>query len=360
MTTSEFSFRQGTEADAPEILKLFNLAFGKSRTLQQWRWRFTNSPVKKLIVVVALDKAGRIIAHHALHPVWMVYRGERVLGAQSVDAMVHSDFRGRGFFTETARRCEELAKAQGVQLLYAFQDTDSHSYRGFISLGWQNLPEFSRLFYLLNPGKVLRVRASNPVKRFLLTAPFSIYLRWKQRRRGLRASRSVSVEVTEINEFDSSFDALWQECKNQFPSGIWKDSEYLQWRYKEVPGANYTVLKATESGKTAGFIVTYSTTDRGLKVGLIVDLLCREPVAPIATALIEVAVSLLRSESADLVQTVLLRGSSYLTVFRSSGFFHRFLRERNRVIVKRIGTASCVKSIADEKWHLVDGDRDIE
>lgn len=360
MTTAEFSFRQGAEADASRILELFNLAFGKSRTLQQWRWRFINCPVKKLIVTVALDKAGRIIAHHALHPVWLVHKGEQVLGAQSVDAMVHSEFRGKGLFTETARRCEELAFAQGVQILYAFQDIDSHSYRGFVNLGWQNLPEFCRLFYLLNPRRVLQLRAPNPVKRLLLTAPFSVYLWWKQRRRGFQAISNRSVQVTEINKFDSSFDALWQECKNQFAAGVWKDSEYLQWRYKEVPGSNYTVLKATEDGKTAGFIVTCSTIDRGLKAGLIADIVCREPVAPIASALIQAAVSLFRREGVDLVQTVLLRGSPYLTAFRASGFFKRFLRERIRVIVKCIGAASGVQSVAKEKWHLVDGDRDIE
>jgi predicted N-acetyltransferase YhbS len=361
VTVAEFTFRQGSESDAFKILELFNHAFGKSRTIEQWRWRYLNGPIKKLLITVALDQMQRIIAHHALHPVWLVYKGKKVLGAQSIDAMVHTDFRGKGLFTETGRLCAQLAAARGAHILFAFQDRDSYSHRGFVNnLGWENLPEFYHLFYVLSPRRVLQQRVSNPLKRLLLTAPFSLYLKWKQRKRGFQERSNTSIEITAINKFDSSFDSLWEECKNQFAVGVWKDREYLHWRYKDVPNQNYTVLKSAEDGKTTGFIVTHSTTDRGLNIGVILDLLCREPIATNADALITAALSGFVRNSVDLVEVFSLLGSPYLNVFRSVGFFPRFSGKGNVVIAKLLAGSPGEQSIAHDKWHLMDGDSDIE
>lgn len=50
-------FRMGTKEDGPKIVELFNNVFGKQRSIEEWRWRYLESPVKQLLVSLAIDES---------------------------------------------------------------------------------------------------------------------------------------------------------------------------------------------------------------------------------------------------------------------------------------------------------------
>lgn len=338
MSGSEFYFREGNKDDAPDIVGLFQVVFGKFQTIEEWRWRFLEGPVKKLLISLALDRSGNIVAHYALHPTWMVYKGQKILGAQSLGTMVHKDFRGKGLFVETAKRCYQLAQSNGVKLLYG--SPNEKSYPGFVNkLGWTETVELSPLYYILNLRKLIQSRVSNLFGRLLLLPPLTVWLEYKKRRNSVYPDVPAPVSVYQISEFDESFDFLWQECKSQFSVGVWKDSSYLQWRYVRIPRQKCKILKASNGTKTMGFMATTHVMENGLYVGIILDVLACEPVELTTKALIEAALSIFEASGTDMVKVFFLKNSRYWKIFRSAGFSYfsqkvsRPLSNRWRVLV---------------------------
>jgi N-acetylglutamate synthase-like GNAT family acetyltransferase len=110
-------------------------------------WKFRDNPAGPGIVVVAVD-AGRIVGQYALLPTRLRLGDEVVLGAESVDTMIHPDYRNQGMFVTLAKACLELAAKKGVEALYGFPNTSS--YPGFIRrLNWDHtgdIPIWKRIF----------------------------------------------------------------------------------------------------------------------------------------------------------------------------------------------------------------------
>jgi hypothetical protein len=354
---SDFYFREGSENDAPKIIELFRLVFGKNRNLEEWRWRFVDGPVRQLLIVLALDRSENILAHYALHPVWMTYRGRKVLGAQSLDTMVLPGFRGNGLFKETARRCYHLAQRNGIELLYGFPN--EQSYPVFVKrLGWTETAHLLPLYYILNPQNVIRSRLSHQAGDFLLKRLFTASLRLKRRAKVRRSKRPSLIKVRQASEFDEAFDALWSECKSQFIAGVWKDSKYLHWRYLDVPHGEHQVIQAFHGDKMVGFMVTGCIRENGLHVGIIADLLVCGAGDAAINALIKAALSIFEASRMDMAKVFLLKDSPYYNLFRSEGFSN-FWRQGSHTIVKPLGDiAGGERSFAHGEWHLTIGDMD--
>ena len=356
MTKTEFYFREGTEDDAPKIVELFNAVFGKSRTIKEWRWRFLESPVKKLLIMLALDGSDNIICHYALHPIWLTYKGEKILGANTVDIMVHKDFRKRGLFVETARRCYQLARNKGIKLLYVFPN--ENSYHRFVNdLKWMEAAKLSYLYYITNIQNFLQSKGdTNPIASLLFKIPLMIWFDYSKK----KITRiTTKLPHCQISEFDYSFDSLWLECKSQFSVGLWKDFEYLQWRYSDTPQQKYTVVKASNGSKTVGFIVITCKKERNLFVGNILDVLACEPIEINTKALIRTALSLFDDAGIDIVKVLLSPVSHYWRIFRSSGFFHFFRGVCNTNVLNLGDPSDYEMSIICGKWHMTGGDTDF-
>jgi GNAT superfamily N-acetyltransferase len=354
---TELYFREGNENDAPKIIELFRLVFGKTRNLEEWRWRFVDGPVRQLLIVLALDRSENIVAHYALHPVWMTYRGRKVLGAQSLDTMVLPSFRGNGLFKETARRCYHLAQRNGIELLYGFPN--EQSYPVFVKrLGWTETAKLLPLYYILNPQNVIRSRLSHQAGNFLLKQLLTAWLGYDKKGKVSSSKGSSCIKVCRTSDFDQTFDALWSECKSQFIAGVWKDSKYLRWRYLDVPHGEHQVIQAFQGDKMVGFMVIGCIRENGLHVGIITDLLVCGAGNAAINALIKTALSIFKASRMDMAKVFLLKGSSYYKLFRSEGFSN-FWRQGSQTIVKTLGDiADGERSFAHGEWHLTIGDMD--
>jgi len=357
MSQSEYYLREGNANDGPKIIELFRLVFGEIRTLEEWRWRFLDGPVKQLLIMLALDHSENIVAHYALHPVWMTYRGKKELGAQSLDTMVLPEFRRKGLFGETASSCYKLAEKNGIKLLYGLPN--EQSYPVFVKrLGWTETTNLLPLYYILNPQNVIRSRLSNQAGSFLLKRLFTAWLQFKKRAKVRHSKRASFIKVRQASEFGEAFDALWSECRSQFLFGVWKDSKYLKWRYSDIPRKEHQVLQAFHGDRMIGFMVIGYIRENGLHVGIIADLLVCESGEEAINALIEAAHSIFKASRMDMVKVFLLENSPYWNLFRSEGFSN-FWRQGSHTIIKSLGDpAGGERSFVDGEWHLTGGDTD--
>ena len=80
------------------------------------------------------------------------------------------------------------------------------------------------------------------------------------------------LEIAEVDYFDGSFAVFWEKVQHRFPVMVVRDPTYLNWRFVDVPGREYTAFAARSEGEIRGFTVLRATPLGQFSAGLIVEL----------------------------------------------------------------------------------------
>lgn len=117
-----------------EIAQLFLDSFGKPLSGDEWRWFYIDNPVGDPYVSLFYEE-GKLLGHYAVLPTRLSFRGKSFVAYRSMTTMVHPDGRGKGLFTELAKRVYSMLEADGASMVYGFPNANSAP--GFIrNLGW--------------------------------------------------------------------------------------------------------------------------------------------------------------------------------------------------------------------------------
>lgn len=117
-----------------EIAQLFLDSFGKPLSSDEWRWFYIDNPVGDPYVSLFYEN-GKLLGHYAVLPTLLSFRGKSFVAYRSMTTMVHPDGRGKGLFTELAKRVYSMLEADGASMVYGFPNANSAP--GFIrNLGW--------------------------------------------------------------------------------------------------------------------------------------------------------------------------------------------------------------------------------
>lgn len=117
-----------------EIAQLFLDSFGKPLSGDEWRWFYIDNPVGHPYVSLFYEN-GKLLGHYAVLPTILSFRGESFVAYRSMTTMVHPDGRGKGLFTELAKRVYSMLGADRASMVYGFPNANSAP--GFIkNLGW--------------------------------------------------------------------------------------------------------------------------------------------------------------------------------------------------------------------------------
>jgi len=173
--------------------------------------------------------------------------------------------------------------------------------------------------------------------------------------------RAVPVEVREEQEFDDSYNQLWQAVKGRFGACVARDQEYLQGRFGRNP-ERYRVLGCRQENRLLGYCIVktkqFSNDPRmgNMKVRTIVDCLF-DPAAPAAfQTLLDGVLKMCAREGVHAVLCTashaavrqLLRANGFLAIPGNLNFAYH-----NRTNVP-------LQDIPLEAWHLMRGDSDAD
>lgn len=230
------------DGDEHAILDLFRTVFGKSRSPEHWRWQFKDNPYGGPFASLArrVDD-GVVVGSYSVMPIKLNVMGRPVLACQSVDTAVHPDHRGQRVFEQTASDCYAWCESSGVQAVVGFPN--ANSYPGFMrTLDWRRIVFPLQHTMRLSIARELRVAFGIPVVPGVVDAFYGSgrQLALALRRAfagplpGGRAAFEVATSVPE------GYDALWNAWRSQEVLSIWKDAEYMRWRYDRNPDRRFT------------------------------------------------------------------------------------------------------------------------
>jgi len=246
-------YRKG---DEHAILDLFRTVFGRSRSLEHWQWQFAQNPYGGPYVSLARRESdGAVVGSYSVMPIRLNVMGNPVPACQSVDTAVHPDARGQRVFEKTASDCYAWCESEGIRAVIGFPNASS--YPGFMrSLAWRRIVFPIQHQMRLGIGGAVRRAIGVPG----LPALTDLVYRAGRRMR-LAARRAFLRRVGGDGEFRISetvpegYGALWSTVRSQEVLSVWKDADYLQWRYDRNPDHKFRYFQLLRGATLAALAV---------------------------------------------------------------------------------------------------------
>jgi hypothetical protein len=228
--TAEVELRLASLDDRPGILSLFERTFGKPKSGERWRWQYDDPPSGEGIVTVALSD-GQVVGCAALMRQDLNFQGDRLPAAQACDGMLHEGFRGAGRYAALASMTHSRAAEQGLVSV----------------IGFPNLPAYPTQIRNVSYSRTLRfhyfyTRTSAPPRLGRGAGVVATPLLAVGNRLRLRVSRlrlGANLDVESGRSVPDDIDKLLRHHRMQEVVSVWKDAEYLRWRYENHPDYDY-------------------------------------------------------------------------------------------------------------------------
>ncbi len=168
-------------------------------TSDKYDWQFLENPSGTATIFGARD-GEKLVSIYASIP-HILYRKGNTLKAQMVqDVMTAPTHRGRGLLHQLAEENKAWMESLG---LVGFTFPNEHSAKSFERTGWK-------------PAMTVPRREMTSIENRIISKP---------------------VESRFVDRFDSTAMDIFEEA--DLPSGVFRDLDYLNWRYARKPSTNY-------------------------------------------------------------------------------------------------------------------------
>jgi len=209
---SDLGVRRADAGDVAEILEVLRLALGEPpllrRTEDLWNWKHESNPFGRSLVLVA-ESEGRIAGVRALMR-WELKTptGHKLRCLRPVDTATHPDFARRGVFKELTTSAIDIARSEGVDLV--FNTPNEKSRPGYLKMGWRDVAPIG---VLVRPrlGRALTPDISGPP--------------------------SIEEVAPQLDPFEDTTPVVI----DREPRGLRtpREPDYLSWRFAQHPTARY-------------------------------------------------------------------------------------------------------------------------
>ncbi len=334
--------RPGTDEDRPRILARIEEVFGPEpaqRTDRLWHWQWhldprLESPGYKGIVAEWRDE---IIGNLGTIPAGLHIGGEPVDACWCVDAFVHWGSVRRAL-REQRRGANRGSAAPSKGIANALFDHPaapriqlgkhiSDDMRAIVQrIGFEPQPESGSLHRRVSLRHTIGGAVGAPLGA-LLGGMANLWL-------PRIGKPGMPVRVL-AGAFDERFDALWEQARSRYPAITRRDSNTLEWRYRQHPANTYDVLVAESNGELRGYAVLLRYARDGRRRAKLVDLLAAPEDADALRSLVAGSLRFLRAHHVERVETF-ASGPAASALFRNAGFTERLTKsEKPQPMVAR-------------------------
>ncbi len=249
--------RPARPEDDAQSLALFNRAFKATVEADYWDWKYRQLPYGEPIISVAVSADGNIVGHSAILPQYVNLSGRRLAAGQCVDSFVSEEHRSQGVYIALAEHTYRAAHDAGIRILFGFPTA-------------KVLPIKLAKLSFLRAGTLshyrMRLAIRSEVARRLPSATLAngldmLYRAWQGSRlsAGLRSMETAvaGLSLQRSRQVPACYEAFWKRISPTLPLSVWKDSDYLSWRYDANPKPLFEYVWVTRRNEAVAFAVVF-------------------------------------------------------------------------------------------------------
>lgn len=240
------------EADIEQILELQNRVFETKRTRADWNWKSVDNPYLQNAGVVGLV-GEKVVSSYTIVGMKLNMLGSPVLVGHSTDTVIDIEFRKRGYFRFLFDYAMRHGERLGAQAAIGFPNEQA------IRTNLQQaridpivvMKAYSQR--LCFPRKSI----SRSLTHALLVLAFKTWIWSRLQTRFYRHRLAVgnAVRVVISSELPNQYQELWNGVRKREIVSVWKDSEYMNWRYAKNPRTKAEYCCAYKDNKLCGIAV---------------------------------------------------------------------------------------------------------
>jgi hypothetical protein len=353
------------EGDEAQLLSLFERTFGRRRALEEWRWKFMESPGTSAIPnvwVARLPDTGRIVGHYAGIPLRMQIGGRGASAMLSVDTVTDPDFRRQGMLTRFGETVYETWATRGQELVLGLPNQQWGSRKE--ALGWVPLFRLAWLRFPLHVenlalSKAGRLGVISRAARSSSRLASTLWLR-RATRRARNASAHVDVVVKKYAGESGVFDRIWARNSPTWDNLVVRDDAWVQWRYLTALPTPYDIQVAYRGDVPIGYIAYRIQGTGGHSNGYIADIFTAKGDKAVAAALAASALKSLWKSGATLALTLAVPGTQLHSALTQLGFFKSGEGAAFSYEVVPLGPQLDLTLLRDiHRWYAAGGDSDV-
>jgi hypothetical protein len=202
-------------------------------------------------------------------PVRMRIHGQCRLAAIGTDLVIHPQYRNAFGYTKLIRRFQQVFKEYDIPLHFSFLSEEA--YRRQREQNSQTVSTIPLVVKPLDFEGLFQTHFIKDWQRLIVARAGWLMPLLLSRQRQVASGGEVTVQA--VDQFDQSFDEFWSEVRDKYPIMVERDRAFLSWRFAQVSGRRYHVLEARAGHRVLGYAVLRCSTVRGVRSGLVLDLL---------------------------------------------------------------------------------------
>ena len=353
-----------TANDVQDSLQLVRAISGETEAAVSGfhQWQCDRSPAGAAIGALAREaETGRLVGQVITIPTRIRLSGRVRFASLFLDPLIDPAYQRSRVLAGLLGDAFALSAQERAVLTYGFPSQTSY-WPAMEKAGFSNIGAVPLLLRSLNPERLATktahghppAKAASIARRVWRTAPSTPH-----------PEALPGLEITEVDYFDGSFAVFWEKLQHRFPVMVVRDPTYLNWRFVDVPGREYTAFAARSEGEIRGFIVLRAAPLGQFSAGLVVELAVEASAEGRAAGrlLIDRAYSHFRDRDLDLLASLALRHTDEFRLLRSMGFWvcPKFLEPRPfRLFVRFHEEEGAQSRLAYDatNWFLTMGDYD--
>lgn len=172
----------------------------------------------------------------------------------------------------------------------------------------------------------------------------------------------IRLKHDSISKFDpdndlNKYTAFLSEIEKRNLLTTKRSSEFIRWRYLNIPLRKYHLYKIEENGEIVSVIILRTKNIKGVKCGIVIDLMTLN-----VNDGIDEIINEFRKCKLDLLISTVPEDSIESLCLKKSGFIKapEFLLFKKLHVIVRMHSAGLSDSVTDfKKWFLTFGDYDI-
>jgi hypothetical protein len=309
------------EVEANQIIALYTLEYETNNTLAthpDFVWRYSKNPAGRAIIPVVRDEHNHIVGFIWVVPIVLRIRGENLQAATATHLLIHPEYRDSFGYTKLIRRFQQVLRDHHIPLHYSF--INEYNYRHLRSRASQTADTIPFLIKPLDVKALMDALFSRKWKRFIgrlaggLASPLFLG------KLDLIGENGIAVRA--VDHFDTRFDEFWRQTADTYPAMAIRNRAFLSWRFAPVSGRQYHILVAEQGGRMLGYVVIRCRNVRGVKTGLILDLLvCDHPLKMEAGACLMLqAEAFFRTQGMSIAAGLMLPQAAEYRILKKSGY----------------------------------------